>query len=237
MIDFSIIIPALNESVFIEKTVDQVTNSIPAGKKFEIILINDCSSDDTGAIMDNIALTLENIYVIHNRVNMNLGGSYKIGVENARGIYVIMIPGDNSFSSSSINEVLEAYDEADIIIPVHKNLKEFRSYSRTVISQLFTFIINTTFRLNVSYYNGIVLHERSNLNLISLNSNSFFYQAEAIVRLLKKGSSYVELSVITLDHNHEGSEHKSSALKLKNIYAVIKDYLILIMYVYRKKNK
>jgi len=237
MIDFSIIIPALNESVFIEKTVDQVTNSIPAGKNFEIILINDCSSDETGAIMDNIALTLENTYVIHNRVNMNLGGSYKIGIENARGIYVIMIPGDNSFSSSSINEVLEAYDEADIIIPVHKNLKEFRSYSRTVISQLFTFIINTTFRLNVSYYNGVVLHKRSNLNLISLNSNSFFYQAEAIVRLLKKGSSYVEYSVTVLEDNHEDSERKSSALKLKNIYAVIKDYLILIMYVYRKKNK
>jgi dolichol-phosphate mannosyltransferase len=236
MIDFSIIIPALNESFFIEKTVNQVINAIPAEKEFEIILINDCSSDDTGTIMDNIALTKENICVIHNRVNMNLGGSYKIGVENARGIYVIMVPGDNSFSSSSINEVLEAYDEADIIIPVHKNLKEFRSYVRTVISQLFTFIINTTFRLNVSYFNGIVLHKRSNLNLINLNSNSFFYQAEAIVRLLKKGSSYVELSVITLDHNHEGSEHKSSALRLKNIYAVIKDYIVLIYHVY-KKNK
>jgi len=236
MIDFSIIIPALNESFFIEKTVNQVINAIPAEKEFEIILINDCSSDDTGTIMDNIALDKENICVIHNRVNMNLGGSYKIGVENARGIYVIMVPGDNSFSSSSINEVLEAYDEADIIIPVYKNLKEFRSYVRTVISQLFTFIINTTFRLNVSYFNGIVLHKRSNLNLINLNSNSFFYQAEAIVRLLKKGSSYVELSVITLDHNHEGSEHKSSALRLKNIYAVIKDYIVLIYHVY-KKNK
>jgi len=236
MTDFSIIIPALNESFFIEKTVNQVINAIPAEKEFEIILINDCSSDNTGTIMDNIALAKENICVIHNRVNMNLGGSYKIGVENARGIYVIMVPGDNSFSSNSINEVLEAYDEADIIIPVYKNLKEFRSYVRTVISQLFTFIVNTTFRLNVSYFNGIVLHKRSNLNLINLNSNSFFYQAEAIVRLLKKGSSYFERSVITLDHNHDGSEHKSSALKLKNIYAVIKDYIFLIYHVY-KKNK
>jgi dolichol-phosphate mannosyltransferase len=236
MIDFSIIIPALNESFFIEKTVNQVINSIPAEKEFEILLINDCSSDDTGTIMDNIALAQENICVIHNRVNMNLGGSYKIGVENARGIYVMMVPGDNSFSSSSINKVLEAYNEADVVIPVHKNLKEFRSFARTVISQLFTFIINTTFRLNVSYFNGIVLHKRSNLNLINLNSNSFFYQAEAIVRLLKKGSSYVEISVITLDHNHEGSEHKSSALKLKNIYAVIKDYIVLIYHVYKKNN-
>ena len=236
MFDFSIIIPALNESVFIEKTVNQVTNSIPIGKTFEIILINDCSSDETGALMDNIALPLENAYVIHNKVNMNLGGSYKIGVENARGNYVIMIPGDNSFSSSSINEILEAYDEADIIIPVHKNLKEFRSYSRTVISQLFTFIVNISFHLNVSYYNGIVLHKRSNINLISLNSNSFFYQAEAIVRLIRKGSSYVERSIITLEHNEDGFQHSSSALKLKNIYAVIKDYLVLIKHVYGKKN-
>jgi glycosyltransferase involved in cell wall biosynthesis len=235
MIDFSIIVPALNESLFIEKTVVQITNSIPAGKTFEIILINDFSSDDTGAIMDNIAINLENTRVIHNQVNMNLGGSYKIGVENALGLYVIMIPGDNSFSSSSINEILEAYDEADIIIPVHKNFKEFRSYSRTFISQLFTFIVNTSFRLNVSYYNGTVLHKRNNLNLISLNSNSFFYQAEAIVKLLKKGNSYVERSVIFLDHNEDGFQHKSVAFKPKNIYAVIKDYIVLIYHVYIKK--
>lgn len=235
MIDFSIIIPALNESFFIEKTVNQVINSIPAEKEFEILLINDCSSDDTGTIMDNIALAHENIRVIHNRVNMNLGGSYKVGVENARGIYVMMVPGDNSFSSSSINEILEAYNEADVVIPVNKNLKEFRSFARTVISQLFTFIINTTFRLNISYYNGIVLHKRNNLNLISINSNSFFYQAEAIVRLLRMGSSYVELPVVTLDHRNDDFQHKSSALKSKNVYAVFKDYIVLIYHVYIKK--
>ena len=38
MIDFSIIIPALNESFFIEKTVNQVINAIPAEKEFEIYL-------------------------------------------------------------------------------------------------------------------------------------------------------------------------------------------------------
>jgi len=231
-IDFSIIIPALNEESLIEDTFNNAYLSIPINKKFEIILINDCSSDNTGKIMENIASTFDCVSVIHNEVNINLGGSYKIGVENAKGDYVIMIPGDNSFSSSSINEILEASSEADIVVQVHKNLKEFRSFKRTIISQLFTLIVNITFRLNISYYNGIVLHKRSKLNSILLNSNSFFYQAEALVKLIKNGSSYVERSVLVMDHKND---HKSSALSLKNIYSVIKDFLLLIQSVRNEK--
>ena len=65
-LDFSIIIPALNEASLIEDTFANAIESIPVNKKFEIILINDCSSDNTGKIMENIASTFDCASVIHN---------------------------------------------------------------------------------------------------------------------------------------------------------------------------
>ena len=231
--DFTIIIPAYNEEELIESTMENVNNAIPVNKTAEIILINDYSEDNTGDIMERISSLNEYASVIHNKSNKNLGGSYKVGVKRAQGNYVIMIPGDNSFSSNSIKEILEASGEADIVVQVHKNLNEFRSFSRTIISKLFTLIINVTFRLDVPYYNGIVLHKRSKLNSIRLNADSFFYQAEALVKLIKNQNSFVVRSIPVMNHK---SDHKSSALSLKNVYSVIKDYLLLVKSVQSKKN-
>ena len=65
-----------------------------------------------------------------------------------------------------------------------------------------------------------------------MNSSSFFYQAEALVKLIKNGSSYVERSVLVMDHKND---HKSSALSLNNIYSVIKDFLLLIKSIRNEK--
>tara|TARA_B100000795_G_scaffold247899_1_gene214403 strand:+ start:620 stop:934 length:315 start_codon:yes stop_codon:yes gene_type:complete len=58
-LDFSIIISALNEAFLIEDTFDNVIKLMPVNKKFEVILINDCNSDNTDKIMENITSTFE----------------------------------------------------------------------------------------------------------------------------------------------------------------------------------
>lgn len=231
-VDFSVVVPAYNEGELIRNTYLNVVEAIPAGKTFEVLLINDASQDDTGAIADAIAAECEHCQALHNPRNLNLGGSYKRGVELARGEYVIMVPGDNSFPADSIRAMLEEAGKADIIIQYHANMDDYRAAYRTVISKSFTATMNLTFGLRLPYYNGIVLHRTDILRTIEIKTGGFFYQAEALVKLLKKGHSFEKKAVIVCEHAHEHDERTPAAIKPKNIINVARDFLRLVKEIY-----
>lgn len=60
----------------------------------EIVLINDKSTDDTGAIMDRLAREYANIRVIHNEHNRGIAESWKVGIAAAKGRYVCLMDTD-----------------------------------------------------------------------------------------------------------------------------------------------
>jgi dolichol-phosphate mannosyltransferase len=224
----SVIIPALNEEENIRGTVNEVLSALE--NRFcdhELVLIDDGSMDKTGQIMDELAAQNPKIRVLHNPRPSNFGGAYKKGVAAARMEYVMMVPGDNQFPAASIAKVLEKVGEADIVVPFTAN-QRVRPWSRRVASRAFTTIVNLLFGQRLKYYNGIVIHRRDILNTISITTDSFAYQAEALVKLLRKGHSYVEVGTEIV----ERSSGKSAALRLKNLTSVFSALAHLVRAVY-----
>jgi hypothetical protein len=86
----------------------------------------------------------------------------------------------------------------------------------------FTTLLNWAFWLNVGYYNGAVL-QRNDL-LRAMGTNSFAYQAEALVKLIARGATYTHCYVRIQDR----AARRSSALRLKNQLAVWKTILHLL---------
>lgn len=71
----SVVLPAFNEDALIERTLHRVTDylaTLQARLDWEIIAVNDGSSDRTGAIMDAFAASDTRVRVLHHRVNTNL---------------------------------------------------------------------------------------------------------------------------------------------------------------------
>jgi glycosyltransferase involved in cell wall biosynthesis len=219
----SFVVPCYNEEDNVAATTASALSAMPPGRDCEIILVDDCSKDRTLERMNELARADPRVVVLHNPVNLSLGGSYKRGVAVARGEHVIMIPGDDGFPAKAIAQIFAKAGTADIVIPVATN-PGVRTPFRAFASRAFVALLNAMFRLDVRYYNGAVLHKTALLRTIEIETNGFAYQAEALVKLLSRGASYVHVEV----EIKEREAGRSSALSLRNQVMVWKTIFHLI---------
>src|SRR5215475_14007882 len=144
------VVPCFNEEDNVGPTVDSIRAAASGKRPFEIVLVDDCSTDGTLARMQALAAADPRIRVVHNPVNLSLGGAYKRGVAVAEADYVIVIP---VVTNSAV-----------------------RTWYRAMASRGFTTLLNWLFWLDVGYYNGAVLHQTARLHTIENRTNSFAYQ-------------------------------------------------------------
>ena len=223
---FCFVIPCFNEENNVEATVGSVRKAMGERNDYEIILINDASTDHTLERMRALAANDPRIRVLDNPNNLGFGGSYKRGAGVATATYVMMLPGDDGFPEQSIAEILGHAGEADIIIPIVTN-RGARHWFRAFASKGFTTLLNWMFWLNVGYYNGAALQRNELLRTIEITTNSFAYQAEALVKLIARGATYKHCYVSI----QERAAGRSSALSLKNQIAVWRTILHLLAVV------
>jgi glycosyltransferase involved in cell wall biosynthesis len=223
---FCFVIPCFNEEDNVGPTVGSVREAMGERNDYEVILVNDASTDRTLERMKALAAADGRIRVLDNLSNLGFGGSYKRGASAATATYVMMLPGDDGFPAQSVAEIVSHAGEADIIIPIVTN-PGTRSRLRAFASKGFTTLLNWAFWLNVGYYNGAVLQRNELLRTIEITTNSFAYQAEALVKLIARGATYKHCYVSI----QERAAGRSSALGLKNQIAVWRTILHLLAVV------
>lgn len=213
----TVIIPALNEEGNLSAAVGTVLEAI--GDQFadcELLVFDDGSTDQTGAIADGLAAGNPHIRVIHNPRNMGFGYNYSRGVELARMEYVTMFPGDNEIPGEAVRTILSAVGSADIVVP-YISTPSVRSGSRQLVSAAFVALMNFLFGLQLRYFNGPCVHRRSLLQSVPMRTHGFAYMAAILVRLIRSGCSYVEVPMSLQARQHG----RSKAFKAKNIASVL----------------
>lgn len=121
----SVFFPFWNE----EKNIDRVVeNAIPIIKKcahkWEIIVIDDGSSDKTLEKAEDLAKKYSNIRVISHTPNRGYGAALKEGFENARYNFVAFTDGDGQFDFSEIEKFIEKIETSDIVIGYRKQRRD-----------------------------------------------------------------------------------------------------------------
>ncbi len=229
----SIIVPAYNEAGNIELALDDLLDIIKGNEeKVEIIVINDGSKDNTGEIAEGYARKHPSVRVHHNNPNRGLGYSYKKGVESAEKEYIMMVPGDREICKESIRTIISLTGQADIIIPFIQNRKK-RSWVRQGISKLFTMTVNLISGLNITYYNGPVIHSAKLLKAQEIKTAGFAYQAELLVKMILNGASIIQVSMLIQPREFGAA----NALKAQNFLRVGRTLLSLCKYVYLTRGK
>lgn len=102
----SIILPSYNGSKFIKESIDSILNQ--TFNDWELILVNDCSKDDTLEIMKNYENKDKRIKIINNAKNQKLPESLNIGFREAKGEYLTWTSDDNIYKYNAI-EYMENY--------------------------------------------------------------------------------------------------------------------------------
>ena len=213
----SVIIPAYNESENIVATLENVTTALePLALPHEILVIDDGSRDDTAALVETMAARFPRVRLLKNERNMGFGWSYRRGVEAAAMPFIVMVHGDNAWGWATLREFFRHTGEADVIIGYTQHMLESRTWTRTLVSKLFTFLINRITRRGLIYYNGLQIHRAPILKALRIESHGFGFQAEVLVKALRLAPSYVEVPMDLI----ERQKGESKAFRVKNFVDV-----------------
>ncbi len=78
--------------------------------RFEVIVVDDGSTDGTGAIADAFAAANVGVRVLHHAVNFRLGQALRFAFGQSQGDYVVVFDSDLSYSVDHIGRMLEAIE-------------------------------------------------------------------------------------------------------------------------------
>lgn len=106
----SVIIPVYNGSQYIEKAINSVLTQ--TSKDFELIIVDDCSTDNTNEILDKFKDN-DNVRIIKNNENLGVGLSRKIGINYANGEYVTFLDSDDYLIENFIEVTVKLAKEHD----------------------------------------------------------------------------------------------------------------------------
>lgn len=127
----SLIISAYNEAPIIEDCVQTCIDSLSKHfNDYEIILINDASTDKTGQIIDDLAKNHPNITTHHNPSNLNMGASIQQGMTKAKKDYITFNAADLPFNPEQYREIINQAPDADMIVVERKKYKGTTNWRR-----------------------------------------------------------------------------------------------------------
>ena len=120
--EVSIIIPTHNRAHMLPDLFKSIEES--SYKNFEVIFVNDASTDNTKEVLRNYAKFKKNIIVLNNSKNLMVEGSRNRGMKFARGKYIGIVDDDDVFYKDWIKkslEYLKEHPEVDVAIPYRHN--------------------------------------------------------------------------------------------------------------------
>lgn len=115
----SIIIPVYNAKAHLEACVRSILDQ--SYKQFELLLIDDGSSDGSSGLCDELSQKSEKIRVIH-KENGGVSSARNAGLDVARGDYVVFVDSDDVISNNYLEAFIESSDKADLIIGMIEDL-------------------------------------------------------------------------------------------------------------------
>lgn len=110
----SIVLPAFNEAAILHDNLEIVVahlKSLESRYRWEIVIVNDGSADDTGIIAESFAAGNPNVLVLHHKTNFGLGQALKYGMSRTKGDYIVTMDIDLSYSPDHIERLVAALEE------------------------------------------------------------------------------------------------------------------------------
>lgn len=119
----SVVLPTYNGISYIKNSVTSILEQTYTD--LELIIVDDCSTDGTGDVVDALAKSDDRIHVIHNSVNKKLPASLNIGFENAKGNYYTWTSDDNLYKHDALEVMLNHLKESpntDIVYAMYDTI-------------------------------------------------------------------------------------------------------------------
>ncbi len=122
MIKFSIIVPVYNVEKYLTECIESILNQ--SFDNYEIILVNDGSTDNSGELCENYKLSHSIIKTIH-KENGGLSDARNRGLREAKGEYIVFVDSDDYIESGTLdafNSTLKEFNQPDVMISLVREI-------------------------------------------------------------------------------------------------------------------
>ena len=232
----SIIIPVFNE----EKTIIHVLKKIQEEKKknekinFEIIVVDDCSNDNTSSILKKNRILYDKIFTLEK--NLGKGAAVIKGLNESTGDYILFQDADLEYDISEYHKLFEPIikHSADIVMgsrlkasPLTKCLNFWNLIGNKIITLLFDALFNSTLS---DIYSCYLVFKKELLKNKKLKYKGFDGQAEILTYIVPKAKNVYEVPI----SYHGRSLEEGKKIRYYHIFSVI--YVIIKNWFYQKIN-
>jgi carbonic anhydrase/acetyltransferase-like protein (isoleucine patch superfamily) len=226
----SICIPAFNEEKNLKDVVKETISAVSKiVKDYEIILVNDGSSDKTGKIIDRLARKNKKIKVFHHKKNKGFTGAMKTALYSATKHLVFLAPADGQFDFNELIKFTEAIKGYDVAIGYRVN--KYKSLVRRIYTSGFHFLAKSLLNIPFREFSTVFMWRRRVIELITVeaDSRSAMFLPEFFAKAVKTKFKFVEVPVHWRERG--GGVTKVSGLKalvviFKTFFGILKLKLV-----------
>jgi glycosyltransferase involved in cell wall biosynthesis len=187
-----------NEEAYVERSVAAARAVLEQmGCEWEIVVVDDASTDRTGPLADGLAAAEPRVRVIHNPVNRRLGGTLRAGYAAATKELVFYTDADLPVDIGELPRAVRLleYQQADLLAGYRFD-RTSEGLHRAVYTIGYHVLIRLLFGLRIRDVNfAFKLFRRSLLQRIELKSEGSFIDAELLLRARKAGAVMIQLGL------------------------------------------
>lgn len=199
----SVFYPMWNEQDYIERALAYGTRTcerlVERGDigDYELIVVDDCSTDRTPELADALAAADPHVRVVHHERNRKLGGAIKTGFTTATGDLVLYTDADLPFDMNELPRAVRLMREYDAdIISAYRFDRTGEGSLRMLYTSVYNALIRTLFGVKVRDINFAFKLCRSRIfNHIELRSEGSFIDAELVIRATRLGYEIMQMGV------------------------------------------
>jgi glycosyltransferase involved in cell wall biosynthesis len=131
--ELTIVIPIFNAGKYLNECLDSILTQ--TYENFELICVNDCSSDNSLEILTDYSKQDARIKIINNSTNLGPGANRNLGIKSAKGKYITFVDADDFYlHKNCLHELMKQMKENDLDLLIY-NHKEFDNNTQSFVPE------------------------------------------------------------------------------------------------------